>query len=72
MKRTLLRSLVVLAAATVLGGVRPAAAEEIDLFAWSEYIPQSVLDGNISEAARVLSMHRRSLQRKLAKFPVSR
>ncbi len=29
-------------------------------------------DGNISEAARVLSMHRRSLQRKLAKFPVSR
>ncbi len=29
-------------------------------------------DGNISEAARTLSMHRRSLQRKLAKFPVPR
>jgi spermidine/putrescine-binding protein len=49
MKRTMLRSLVVLAAATVLGGVRPAAAEEINLFAWSEYIPQSVLDGFTEE-----------------------
>jgi two-component system response regulator RegA len=29
-------------------------------------------DGNISEAARRLGMHRRSLQRKLAKFPVNR
>ena len=29
-------------------------------------------DGNISEAARALSMHRRSLQRKLAKYPVPR
>jgi two-component system, response regulator RegA len=28
-------------------------------------------DGNISEAARVLGMHRKSLQRKLAKRPVS-
>jgi two-component system response regulator RegA len=28
-------------------------------------------DGNISEAARQLGMHRRSLQRKLAKHPVS-
>ena len=27
-------------------------------------------DGNISEAARQLGMHRKSLQRKLAKFPV--
>jgi two-component system response regulator RegA len=26
-------------------------------------------DGNVSEAARVLGMHRRSLQRKLAKRP---
>jgi two-component system response regulator RegA len=26
-------------------------------------------DGNISEAARQLGMHRRSLQRKLAKYP---
>lgn len=29
-------------------------------------------DGNISEAARVLGMHRRSLQRKLAKHPMPR
>ena len=28
--------------------------------------------GNISQAARLLGMHRRSLQRKLAKFPVAR
>jgi two-component system response regulator RegA len=29
-------------------------------------------DGNVSQAARVLGIHRRSLQRKLAKRPVSR
>ncbi len=29
-------------------------------------------DGNISQAARLLGLHRRSLQRKLAKFPSSR
>jgi two-component system response regulator RegA len=29
-------------------------------------------DGNVSEAARQLGMHRRSLQRKLAKYPGSR
>ncbi len=29
-------------------------------------------DGNISEAARKLGIHRRSLQRKLSKYPVSR
>jgi two-component system response regulator RegA len=29
-------------------------------------------DGNVSEAARRLGIHRRSLQRKLAKFPVPR
>jgi two-component system response regulator RegA len=29
-------------------------------------------NGNISEAARALSMHRRTLQRKLAKYPVKR
>ncbi len=29
-------------------------------------------DGNISEAARVLGLHRRSLQRKLAKYPSPR
>jgi two-component system response regulator RegA len=29
-------------------------------------------DGNISQAARVLGLHRRSLQRKLSKYPVNR
>ena len=29
-------------------------------------------DGNISKAARLLGLHRRSLQRKLAKYPVKR
>ncbi len=29
-------------------------------------------DGNVSQAARALGIHRRSLQRKLAKYPVSR
>ncbi len=29
-------------------------------------------DGNVSEAARVLGLHRRSLQRKLAKYPSPR
>ena len=29
-------------------------------------------DGNVSKAARVLGIHRRSLQRKLSKFPTSR
>jgi len=29
-------------------------------------------DGNISEAARVLGLHRRSLQRKLSKYPSAR
>jgi two-component system response regulator RegA len=28
--------------------------------------------GNVSEAARRLGLHRRSLQRKLAKYPVRR
>jgi len=27
-------------------------------------------DGNISQAARLLGIHRRSLQRKLSKYPV--
>jgi spermidine/putrescine-binding protein len=45
MKSIVLRSLVALVAAAVLGGARPAASEEVNLFAWSEYIPQSVLDG---------------------------
>ena len=45
----------------------------VDRLEW-EHI-QKVLadnDGNISETARVLGMHRRTLQRKLQKFPVKR
>ena len=39
-----------------------------------EHINRVLADcgGNISEAARVLGIHRRSLQRKLAKFPAPR
>lgn len=39
-----------------------------------EHIQRVLTDcqGNISEAARVLSMHRRSLQRKLAKYPIAK
>jgi two-component system response regulator RegA len=49
-----------------LGAVQPLARVE-----W-EHI-QRVLadcDGNISQAARLLGLHRRSLQRKLSKYPV--
>lgn len=39
-----------------------------------EHIQRVLADcgGNVSEAARALSMHRRSLQRKLAKYPTAR
>lgn len=39
-----------------------------------EHIQRVLADcgGNVSEAARALSMHRRSLQRKLAKYPMPR
>lgn len=39
-----------------------------------EHIQRVLADsgGNVSEAARAMSMHRRSLQRKLAKYPVKR
>jgi two-component system, response regulator RegA len=53
----------------------PAAAEVPSLarVEW-EHISRVVTDcgGNISQAARLLRMQRRSLQRKLAKYPVSR
>jgi len=41
-----------LALAVLLGGLfaaAPLAAEELNLFAWSEYVPQSVLDGFTEE-----------------------
>jgi two-component system, response regulator RegA len=39
-----------------------------------EYMHRVILDcsGNISQAARLLGIHRRSLQRKLAKYPRER
>ncbi len=39
-----------------------------------EHIQRVLADcgGNVSEAARAMSMHRRSLQRKLSKYPVKR
>jgi two-component system response regulator RegA len=53
----------------------PPAAEVPSLarVEW-EHISRVVVDcgGNISQAARLLRMQRRSLQRKLAKYPVSR
>ncbi len=41
----------VLAAALVglMGAALPAAGEELNLFAWSEYVPQAVLDGFTKE-----------------------
>jgi spermidine/putrescine transport system substrate-binding protein len=35
--------------AALFASVRPAPADELDLFAWSEYVPQSVLDGFTEE-----------------------
>jgi two-component system response regulator RegA len=57
-------------------GPAPAQPHEVPSLArveW-EHISRVVADcgGNISEAARVLRMQRRSLQRKLAKYPVSK
>lgn len=52
-------------------GVPPAERPlSVDRMEW-EHIQRvlSSVDGNISAAARVLNMHRRTLQRKLNKFP---
>jgi two-component system response regulator RegA len=48
----------------------PLQAMSLDRVEW-EHINRVLLDceGNISEAARILGLHRRSLQRKLAKYP---
>jgi len=45
MHRIAVRIVAALAAVLAWGAAPPAAAEEINLFAWSEYVPQSVLDG---------------------------
>ena len=51
MIRTVTRALAGLAAVIGLASPLPqaAAAEELNLFAWSEYVPQSVLDGFTKE-----------------------
>jgi two-component system response regulator RegA len=51
----------------------PVAAPTLARVEW-EHINRVLADcgGNVSRAARVLGIHRRSLQRKLAKFPSSR
>jgi two-component system response regulator RegA len=51
----------------------PTAAPTLARVEW-EHINRVLADcnGNISRAARVLGIHRRSLQRKLAKFPAPR
>ena len=51
----------------------PIEPMSLDRVEW-EHINRVLVDcgGNVSEAARVLGLHRRSLQRKLAKFPSRR
>jgi two-component system, response regulator RegA len=71
----LLRAFGVTPSGTPAPSADPAPAEVPSLarVEW-EHISRVVADcgGNISQAARLLRMQRRSLQRKLAKYPVSR
>jgi two-component system response regulator RegA len=55
------------------GDAAPAEVPSLARVEW-EHISRVVADcgGNISRAARLLRMQRRSLQRKLAKYPVSK
>lgn len=58
------------------GGVQPFQETEVPSLArveW-EHIQRVLADcgGNISQAARMLGIHRRSLQRKLGKYPANR
>jgi two-component system response regulator RegA len=54
-------------------GEAPGATPTLARVEW-EHINRVLADcgGNVSKAARVLGLHRRSLQRKLAKFPPRR
>jgi two-component system response regulator RegA len=59
--------------AAALQGTQPAAATDVPSLArveW-EHIQRVLTDcgGNVSQAARALGIHRRSLQRKLSKYP---
>jgi len=51
----------------------PATAPSLARVEW-EHINRVLVDceGNVTTAAHVLGIHRRSLQRKLAKFPLAR
>jgi two-component system response regulator RegA len=55
------------------GDAPPLQPMSLDRVEW-EHINRVLVDcgGNLSEAARVLGLHRRSLQRKLAKYPKPR
>jgi len=52
------------------GEARPLQPMSLDRVEW-EHINRVLVDcgGNVSEAARLLHVHRRTLQRKLAKYP---
>lgn len=52
---------------TTAGALKPMSLDRVE---W-EHINRVLVDsgGNISEAARLLGLHRRSLQRKLSKYP---
>jgi len=56
-----------------VGPTVPSKPMSLDQVEW-EHISRVLLEcqGNVSEAARVLGLHRRSLQRKLAKYPTVR
>ena len=58
---------------SALAAAPPLQPMSLDRVEW-EHISRVLVDcdNNISEAARVLGLHRRSLQRKLAKFPPDR
>jgi len=60
-------------ASEAAGAGLPATTPTLARVEW-EHINRVLVDcdGNVSEAARVLGLHRRSLQRKLAKFPSRR
>jgi two-component system response regulator RegA len=55
------------------GRVRDFTVPSLARVEW-EHIQRVMIEcqGNVSQAARVLGLHRRSLQRKLAKYPVNR
>jgi two-component system response regulator RegA len=60
-------------ARAAIGPASPVETPTLARVEW-EHINRVLADcaGNISQAARVLGIHRRSLQRKLAKFPLPR